>query len=61
MKILLHYPFDEGQVKIFQDVAAKYNSEILFTTDDDEAVSLAHDVEVMIGFFKPPYVPQHPI
>ncbi|MFT5366296.1 MAG: D-2-hydroxyacid dehydrogenase (NADP+) [Candidatus Latescibacterota bacterium] len=54
MKILLHYPFDEDQVKIFQDVAAEYDSEILFTTDDDEAISLAHDVEVMIGFFKPP-------
>jgi D-2-hydroxyacid dehydrogenase (NADP+) len=54
MKILLHYSFDAQQVKIFEDVAAKYDSEILFTTDDDEAVSLARDVEVMIGFFKPP-------
>lgn len=54
MKILLHYPFDENQVQTFQKVAAKYNSEILFTTDDDEAVALASDVEVMIGFFKPP-------
>lgn len=54
MKILLHYAFDDNQVKVFQDVAAKYDSEILFTTDDDEAVSMAGDVEVVIGFFKPP-------
>lgn len=54
MKILLHYPFDEEQIKIFQDLASKYDSEVVATTDDDEAVAWASDIEVIIGHFKPP-------
>lgn len=54
MKILLHYPFDDAQIKIFQDLASKYGCEIVATTDDDEAVSMANDVEVIVGHFKPP-------
>lgn len=54
MKALIHYPFDDAQVQAFRDLASKHGHEILFTTDDAEAIALAKDVEIVIGFFKPP-------
>jgi phosphoglycerate dehydrogenase-like enzyme len=54
MKILLHYPFSSDEVDRFQYLASEYGDHlVLHTTDDEEAIALAPEVEVLMGYFKP--------
>lgn len=55
MKILVHYPFEQEQVEALRAVAAQHGEhQLLHATTDEEAVALAPDVEVIMGFFRPP-------
>lgn len=54
MNILVQYPFEEEQVESLKSLALNSGPHQLFhTNDDDEAVALAADIEVIIGHFKP--------
>lgn len=55
MKILVHYPFTPEQVDGLRQVAADHGGhELLHATTDEEAVALAPDAQVIMGFFRPP-------
>lgn len=54
MKILIHYPFTPEQVGAFQQLAARYGREVIHTNDDAEAERVAPEIEVILGWFKPP-------
>lgn len=54
MKILIHYSFSPEQIDELRRLAQKYGEhEVLHTTEEEEAVQLAPDVEVVMGHFKP--------
>jgi phosphoglycerate dehydrogenase-like enzyme len=54
MKILIHYPFTPDQISALQDLAARYGHEAVYVADDAEAERAAPEVEVILGWFKPP-------
>jgi phosphoglycerate dehydrogenase-like enzyme len=54
MKILIHYPFTEEQIAAFGQLAARYGHEIIPTNDDDVAEEVAPQIDVILGWFKPP-------
>ncbi len=54
MKILIHYPFTNEQIAAFRQLATNYGHEVIATNDDDEAEEVAPQIEVILGWFKPP-------
>ncbi len=54
MKILIHYPFTAEQIAALQSLAARHGHEAIYVTDDAEAVRVAPEIEVILGWFKPP-------
>ena len=54
MKILIHYPFTDEQIAAFRQLATNYGHEVIATNDDDEAEEVAPQIEVILGWFKPP-------
>jgi phosphoglycerate dehydrogenase-like enzyme len=58
MKILIHYPFTPEQIETLQQVAARAGHEAIHTNDDAEAERLAPEIEVILGWFKPPVCAQ---
>jgi phosphoglycerate dehydrogenase-like enzyme len=54
MKILIHYPFTPDQVEALQQLARQYDYEAIHTNDDKIALSVAPEIEVILGWFKPP-------
>ena len=54
MKILIQYPFTDEQHQLFVQLARESGDhEALIATDEAEAISLAGEVEVIMGHFKP--------
>ncbi len=54
MKILVHFQFTPDEVEELRHVAAACGDhQVLYTADEAEAVTLASDVEVLMGQFKP--------
>jgi phosphoglycerate dehydrogenase-like enzyme len=55
MKILIHYPpFTDEQVESFRQLAKKYGDhQVLNAINDEEAVRMARDIEVLVGHYKP--------
>ncbi len=54
MKILIHYPFAEDEVEQFRQLATTLGDhEVLHATNEEDALRLATDVEVLMGYFLP--------
>ena len=53
MKILIHYPFTEGQIVSFRQLAAKYDHEVIHANNEEEALQAAPGIEVILGHFLP--------
>jgi phosphoglycerate dehydrogenase-like enzyme len=52
MHILIHYPFTADEIEEFRQVAAGHR--VSHVTTADEALALAADAEVIMGYFLPP-------
>jgi len=53
MKILIQYPFTDDQIAAFRQLATGLGHEVYHTNDDAEALQVAPEVEVILGWFKP--------
>jgi len=54
MKILIHFDFDADQIAEFRALAKQHGQhEVYHALTEEEAVRLAAEVEVLIGFFRP--------
>ena len=53
MKILIQYPFTDEQIAAFRQLATGLGHEVYHTNDDAEALRVAPEVEVILGWFKP--------
>lgn len=55
MKILVHFAFTEDQLAAFQELAARHgNHEIIYVESEEEAISAAPEIDVILGWFLPP-------
>ena len=53
MKILIYFPFTEEQIAAFRQLAAAQGSEVLHATNEEQAIQMAGDAEVILGHFPP--------
>lgn len=54
MRILIHFSFDEAQIKTFQDIAQRHgNHEVCHATSEEEALQFASETEIILGLFLP--------
>ena len=55
MKILIQYPFSDEEHEQFRQLALESGGhEVLVAKDEEEAIALASEVEVILGHFQPP-------
>ena len=55
MKILIQYPFTDEEHEQFRQLALEFGGhEVLVAKDEEEAIALASEVEVILGHFQPP-------
>lgn len=55
MKILIQYPFTDEEHEQFRQLALEVGGhEVLVAKDEEEAIALASEVEVILGHFQPP-------
>ncbi len=60
MNILIHYPFTPDQIDAFHTLITRYEHEMIHTSDDAEAIRLAPEVDVILGWFKPSFCDNAP-
>ena len=54
MKILIDTNFTDDQVSVIQEMATRYGDhQVLHAASEEEAVAMASDIEVLIGFIRP--------
>jgi phosphoglycerate dehydrogenase-like enzyme len=53
VKILVHFNFTPEQIEFMRHLAAEHGHELVHTTEDTEAVAMAADIEVLMGYFRP--------
>lgn len=53
MKILIHYPFAEEDIAEFRRIAAAGGHAVIHASSEEEALSVAPEIEVILGHFLP--------